>query len=392
EPLHSAVRRGASRRRVPARGRHPRSASQRQRLPSHRRARLPGRRRGRLRFAVRHPAPGAAHRRPGAGHHGHPARARQELAPGRGDHRQRAGPGAGAGPGGFRQPAGVVPRRAAEAGNRGRGARRPRPARLHQPHHRPDLAAGQRAARADRGPRQGGKDHGAAGHHARRAHQLSRCGADGAAGGRAAGRSHRNADAGHRRGDRQLVRLPGRAPRGGRRDGAGARAAPGGKRPRRGDRARLADAPGARLQHQRARHGAHAFRRHRQRRAGKAQALLRQRAQGAGRHRQPHHHRHGAHRHGEPRRRGDLRGVQGHGQQRNRAGPYAGRQAHLPGHRHREERHPPRRDAVSAGAPGQDLSASARAALAEPRRRDQPADQADERHAQQRRASRPPAL
>jgi transcription termination factor Rho len=87
------------------------------------------------------------------------------------------------------------------------------------------------------------------------ADQLSPGGADGAAGGRAAGGGHRDADAGARRGDRLVVRLPGGAPRGGGGDDAGARAAAGGERPRRGDRARLADAAGARLQHHGARHG-----------------------------------------------------------------------------------------------------------------------------------------
>ncbi len=54
----------------------------------------------------------------------------------------------------------------------------------------------------------------------------------------------------------------------------------------------------------------------------------------------PHHHRHRADRHRQPHGRGDLRRVQGHRQQRDRAGPQAVRQAHLPGDRHHQVRHP----------------------------------------------------
>ena len=77
-------------------------------------------------------------------------------------------------------------------------------------------------------------------------------------------------------------------------------------------------------------------------RAAAAQALLRGRPQHRGR-RLAHHHRHRAGGDGLAHGRRDLRGVQGHRQQRDRAGPQDGRQAHLPRHRHQQAAAPARK-------------------------------------------------
>ena len=75
-----------------------------------------------------------------------------------------------------------------------------------------------------------------------------------------------------------------------------------------------------------------------QHRAVPAQEVLRRRPQHRVR-RLPHHPRHGAGGHGLAHGRGHLRGVQGHRQHGDTPGPQAGRQAHLPGHRHRDDGH-----------------------------------------------------
>ena len=75
-----------------------------------------------------------------------------------------------------------------------------------------------------------------------------------------------------------------------------------------------------------------------------AEALLRRRAQYRGR-RLADHHRHRPDRYRQPHGRGDLRGVQGHRQFRDRARPQGGGQARVPGHRHRALRHAQRRAA-----------------------------------------------
>ena len=69
------------------------------------------------------------------------------------------------------------------------------------------------------------------------------------------------------------------------------------------------------------------------------EAVLRRRALRRGRG-QPHHHRQRARGDGLAHGRRDLRGVQGHGQRRDRPRPQALRQARVPRHRHPEERHP----------------------------------------------------
>ena len=91
--------------------------------------------------------------------------------------------------------------------------------------------------------------------------------------------------------------------------------------------------------------GPHALRWYRPDRPLPAQALLRRRPQ-HGRRRQPDDHRHLPRRHRQPHGRGHLRGVQGHRQHGAAPGPPPGRTAHLPGHRHRPQRHPPRRAAA----------------------------------------------
>ena len=83
-------------------------------------------------------------------------------------------------------------------------------------------------------------------------------------------------------------------------------------------------------------------------RAAKAQALLRRGPQ-RGRRRLAHHHRHGPHRNRLQNGRGYLRGIQGHRQHGTAAGPQAGQQARVPGHRHPGFRHPPRRPADEQG-------------------------------------------
>ena len=77
------------------------------------------------------------------------------------------------------------------------------------------------------------------------------------------------------------------------------------------------------------------------------EALLRRRAQHRGR-RLAVDHRHRADRHRQPHGRGHLRRVQGHRQLRNRARPQGLRQAHLPGARRRQVRHPQGRAAGRA--------------------------------------------
>ena len=69
------------------------------------------------------------------------------------------------------------------------------------------------------------------------------------------------------------------------------------------------------------------------------EALLRRRPQHRGG-RLADHHRHGAGRHRLAHGRSDLRGVQGHRQQRSAPRPQARRPPRLPRHRHPEERHP----------------------------------------------------
>jgi hypothetical protein len=79
-------------------------------------------------------------------------------------------------------------------------------------------------------------------------------------------------------------------------------------------------------------------RRRRLERPAQAQALLRRGAQrGGGRLADDHRDR--ARRHGLAHGRGHLRGVQGHGQQRDPPGPQADGEAHLPLPRHQQERH-----------------------------------------------------
>ena len=97
--------------------------------------------------------------------------------------------------------------------------------------------------------------------------------------------------------------------------------------------------------------GQGADRRRRRQCAAAPEALLRRRAQHRGR-RLALDHRHRADRHRLQDGRGDLRGVQGHRQFRDRARPQGLRQAHLPVARRRQVRHP---QGGIAGRPGQAL-------------------------------------
>ena len=83
-------------------------------------------------------------------------------------------------------------------------------------------------------------------------------------------------------------------------------------------------------------------------RALPAQAILRCGAQYR-RRRLAHHHRRMPHRHGQQARRPRVRGVQGHGQHGSASRSSARRAPLLPRHRHRAQRHAPRRAAHRRG-------------------------------------------
>jgi hypothetical protein len=136
---------------------------------------------------------------------------------------------------------------------------------------------------------------------------------------------------------------PGGPARGRGGDHAGAGPSQGGDGQGRRHHPRLDHAPGAGVQHERAQQRQDADGRPGLERAGEAEAVPGQCAQHrpeAGR-RLAHDHCHGAGRDGLADGRRDLRGVQGHGQQRAGAEPRAGGQAHLAGHRPDGQRHAP---------------------------------------------------
>ena len=83
--------------------------------------------------------------------------------------------------------------------------------------------------------------------------------------------------------------------------------------------------------------------------------------------------------------RGDLRGVQGHRQHGDPARPQARRQAHLPGHRHRDDRDAQGGAADGTGRGGRRLEAPLRAAQPRSCRGHRAADQEDARDQEQRR-------
>ena len=109
--------------------------------------------------------------------------------------------------------------------------------------------------------------------------------------------------------------------------------------------------------------GPHPLGRRRLHRAVSAQEVLRRGPQHRVR-RLAHHPGHGAGRHRLAHGRGHLRGVQGHRQHGDPPRPQAGRQAHLPGDRHRLDRHPQRGAPHGARRSGHGLEAARRAALA----------------------------
>ena len=102
-------------------------------------------------------------------------------------------------------------------------------------------------------------------------------------------------------------------------------------------------------------------------RAAAAQAVLRRRPQHRGR-RLAHHHRHRARGDGLAHGRRDLRGVQGHRQQRDRARPEDGGQARLPRRRHQQERHAQGGAAPAQGGAEPDLDPAQGPEPALPRR------------------------
>src|SRR5690606_8409650 len=91
---------------------------------------------------------------------------------------------------------------------------------------------------------------------------------------------------------------------------------------------------------------------------------------------------------GEPRRRGDLRGIQGDRQCRDRPGPRDRGAAHLPRDQHRAERHPPRGATAEPRRAGEDVSAAAGPTLALARGRHPGAAEATFGYEDQRRAYR----
>ena len=233
-----------------------------------------------------------------------------------------------------------------EAEDRARG-RESHPEGSDDPHHRPDRAARQRPAGADRRAAQDRQDDDAAEDRAFDQREPPRSLPDRAADRRAARGGHRHAALGQGRGHQLDLRRAGNAPRAGRGNGDREGEAPGRAQARRGDPAGFDHPPRARLQHRRAELGQGADRRRRRQRATAPQAVLRGRAQHRGG-RLAHHHLVGADRYRLAHGRGDLRGVQGHRQFRDHSRPQARRQAHLAGDGHHQVRHPQGR---AAGRP-----------------------------------------
>ena len=224
---------GGERHRHPRR-RRARSAAGRVRLPALARGQLPARPRRHL----CQPEPGAALRPADRRHGRRPdprAQGRRALfrpAQGQQDQFRRAGEDPP--PDQLRQPDAALSRRAAEARERGSD-----PQGHHQPRHRPDRAAGQGPARADRRAAAHRQDRDAAEPGALDLRQPSGMLPDRAADRRAAGGSHRHVALGEGRGDLLDLRRAGLAPRAGDRDGAGEGQAPGRAQARRGDPAGL---------------------------------------------------------------------------------------------------------------------------------------------------------
>ena len=174
------------------------------------------------------------------------------------------------------------------------------------------------------------------------------------------------------RGDRVELRPARVTPRGSHRDGARARAPPRGEGQGCRDRARLAHPHGPSAQHRGARHRTDDVRRTGLLGDGEAEGVLRIGAlrRAGARRRLAHDHRDGARRDRIADGRHDLRGVQGHRQLRDQARPLTRREAHLPGDRHRDERHAARGEALPPRAARARLHTAPRAsadAAARPR-------------------------
>ena len=184
---------------------------------------------------------------------------------------------------------------------------------------------------------------------------------------------------------RQLdLRRAGHAAHPGVGNGAGKGQADGRIRPRRADLPRFDHAAGPRVELGMSAVGQAALRRRRRQRPDPPQAVLRLRAEGRGG-RLADRDRHRAGRHRQPHGRSDFRGVQGHRQPGDRAGPQAGRSPHLAVDRHQPQRHPQGRDADgSRGAPPGD-DPPPRAERHEPARRHGTAGQPAAKDQDQRR-------
>ena len=130
------------------------------------------------------------------------------------------------------------------------------------------------------------------------------------------------------RGHQLHLRRAGHPSHSGLGNGAGKGQADGRIRPRRADLPRFHHAAGAGLELRVPALRQAALRRRGRQRPDPPEAVLRLGPQGRGR-RLADGHRHGPGRHRQPHGRGDFRGVQGHRQPGNRAGPQAGRSPHL---------------------------------------------------------------
>ncbi len=159
------------------------------------------------------------------------------------EHHQFRRPGQGATPDQFRQPDPALSRR--KAASRAAG---PDPERPDHPRDRPDRAAGQRPAGADRGPAAHRQDRDAAEHRAFDRGQSPRGLSDRPADRRAAGRGDRHGAVGEGRGRQLDLRRARHAPRLGRGNGHREGEAPGRAQARRGDPAGLDHPFGACLQ------------------------------------------------------------------------------------------------------------------------------------------------
>ncbi|CAA9289006.1 MAG: Transcription termination factor Rho, partial [uncultured Acetobacteraceae bacterium] len=342
------------------RGRHARNPVRRLRLPPQPPGEFPARAGRHLRL----PRPGAPLRPPHRRHRRGPdprAQRRRALLRAAQGQRDQLRAARGAAPAHqLRQPDPALPEPPAQDGAPGRRAAHRRQGAgqgQHPPHHRPDRTDRHGPARADRGAAAHRQDGDAAEHRQVHLRQPPRGLPHGAAHRRAAGGGDGHGAHGPRRGGGLHLRRAGHPPRAGDGDGAGKGQAPGRAQARRGGAAGQHHAPRPRLQLRGAVLGQGADRRRGRQRAPAAEALLRRGAQHRGR-RLAHHHRNGADRHRVAHGRGDLRGVQGHRQLGGDPRPQALRQAHLPGDRHHQERHPQGRAAGGPRDAVQDVGAA----------------------------------